>query len=600
MLSELSIHDFAIIEHLRLRLDEGLNVLTGETGSGKSIVIDALGFVLGARGSASLVRAGARAARVEATFTHVSPEVTAHLEAASISTDDGCVVLARETAASGRNAYRVNGTLVTQAALEALGDLLVEIHGQHDAYALLRPARHLDLLDRLAGPALLEQRAVVAGSHKAWKRLRDERQALEAAARERARRREWLTFEAEEIEAMALREEPDELESLEAERRVLANADRIRLRAEEALALLDGGDGDGGARTALGRISKVLSQIEPLDAGASPLAASAAALAVAADELAREVAGYAEGVEAHPHRLEQVNERLSALQRLQKKYGATVGEIIAYGRRARAELDAIEHSQERAAALDAEIADAERVLAEAAGTLSQLRREAALSLEGDVARELTDLEMPNTRFAVSFTTTPDVDGVAVPALGTEPLRVGPTGADTVEFLISANPGQPLQPLARIASGGEMSRVMLAIQSVLARINPIPTMIFDEVDAGLGGVAAEAVAARLRVIATSAAGRQVICVTHLPLVAAAATVHWSLRKVVAEGQTATHAVLLGAGERALEIARMMAGKQASETTLRQAEEMLSRPQGGETAGPSSCAVARRRGRATTRT
>lgn len=576
MLSEIVIHDFAIIERLHVRLEEGLNVLTGETGSGKSIVIDALAFVLGARGAASLVRAGARAARVEATFCDVSDELVALLETFGVEIEARTVVLSREASTSGRNVYRMNGHMVTQPALKAAGELLVEIHGQHDAHALLSAPRHLDLLDRLGGAALLEQRATVAALWKAWKALRDEREALLSEARERERRREWLTFEAEEIEALALREEPDEREALEVERGVLANADKIRLRAEEARALLDGDDGDGGARTALGRISRVLSQIEPLDRNAAPVAAAAVALAEAADELAREIAVYAEGVESDPGRLEQVNERLDAIHRLQRKYGTTIRDIVAYGRRARAELAAIEHSQVRSAEIEDAIEQAGGRLAAAAAVLSSMRRQTAATLEGDVARELAALEMPNTRFAVRFEHTTQADGLQVEGCGHGPVHVGASGADGVELLISANPGQPLAPLARIASGGEMSRIMLAIQSVLARINPVPTMVFDEVDAGLGGIAAEAVAVRLRAIAESARGRQVVCITHLPLVAAAASVHWNLTKRVHEGRTVAAAQRLDASERAAEIARMMAGKQASETTLAQAHEMLARP------------------------
>lgn len=575
MLSEIVICDFAIIERLHVRLEEGLNVLTGETGSGKSIVIDALAFVLGARGGAAQVRAGARTARVEATFEGVCDEVTALLATLEVEVEDAAVVVSREASVSGRNVYRVNGTVVTQSTLATVGDLLVEIHGQHDAYALLRTSRHLDLLDRLGGAPLLERRAEVATLWKEWKALRDERDALQAEARERERRREWLTFEADEIASLRLCETPDERETLEVERSVLANADKIRLRAAEAHALLDGAEGDGGARTALARIARGLAQLEGLDRGAASVAAAAAALAVAADELAREISAYAETIDADPHRLEQVNERLNAIQRLQKKYGPTMRDILAYERRARADLAAIEHSEERGERIDGAIRALGERLAAAAAALSALRRDTAASLERDVARELGALEMPHTRFAVRFSHAPAADGLCVAGCAEGAVHVGASGADAVEFLISANLGQPLAPLARIASGGEMSRVMLAIQSVLARINPVATMIFDEVDAGLGGVAAEAVAVRLRVIAESARGRQVLCVTHLPLVAAAATVHWSLRKRVQADRTVAEAVRLDAGARAAEIARMMAGTQASETTLRQAEEMLSR-------------------------
>lgn len=592
MLSEISIHDFAIIDSLSLRLGNGLNVLTGETGAGKSIVIDALSFVLGARGGPSLVRAGARLARVEAVFTDVSDDMAALLDEWNVVADERTVVLARETTSSGRNTYRVNGHMVTQPMLKAAGDLLIETHGQHDTFGLLSPSLHLDMLDRLGGAPLLEARASLQILWKQWKTLRDERHALVADARERERRREWLAFEADEIAALALR--PDELETLEAERSVLANADRIRSRAEEAVMLLDGGD-DGGVRSALGRVVRLLAQIEPLDPASSAVAAAAVAVGVATDELRRDLGHYADSVEADPRRLDQVNERLSAIHRLQKKYGTTIREIVEYEQRAREELAGLELSEGRAHELESAIGAAAQMLAQAAGALSAQRREVAASLEGEVARELAELEMPNTRFAVRFEHEPDAEGIRLDE--SDPLHVSASGIDRVEFLISANPGQPLQPLARIASGGEMSRVMLAMQSVLARVNPVPTMIFDEVDAGLGGVAAEAVAARLRKIAESTSGRQVVCVTHLPLVAAAASVHWSLSKHVHDGRTTSRARILGERERAEEIARMMAGKQASDTTLRQAEEMLGHRKPRAMAAPelTSAAVRRRASR-----
>lgn len=616
MLTDILIENFAIVERLELRLGEGLNVLTGETGAGKSIVIDAISYVLGARGGTSLIRNGARLARVEASFCDVPPPLLAQLDEWNIPLDrndrndrgdhgdgradgddeadrdggdGGMVVLARETTASGRNSYRINGSMVTQAMLKTARDLLVEIHGQHDTFALLSAARHLDLLDAIGGTPMAEQRAGVYDGWKKWKSLLDERANLQQAARERERRREWLTFEAEEIEAMSLIETPDELETLQAERSVLANADKIRSRAEEAVVLLDGGDdtqgarGGDGVRAALGRVARLLGQVETMDAAASGIALSASTAAVAIEELRRDVAHYAERVDADPMRLEEVNERLNNIQRLQKKYGPTVADILTYARRARVELEGLDRSEARTIELDADVEICRQELGRLAARLSAMRRETADLLERHVAQELRELEMPDTRFAVRFDLDDDAHGVDIPELAPGPIRINGSGIDRVEFLLSANPGQPLQSLARVASGGEMSRVMLAMQSVLARVNPVGTMIFDEVDAGLGGVAAEAVAARLRKIAETPsdgssdgqkpARRQVLCVTHLPLVAAAASVHWNLSKHVDDGNTTARARALLGSERAREIARMLAGTQASETTLRQAEEML---------------------------
>ncbi|MBM3463707.1 MAG: DNA repair protein RecN [Armatimonadetes bacterium] len=569
MLAEINIQDFAIVDRLHLALEEGLNVLTGETGAGKSIVVDALGFVLGARAGASVVRPGAKLARVEALF-EASPEVRGRLDDLGLASDDAAIVLAREITAAGRNTHRINGTLVTQAVLREVGDLLVEVHGQHESQGLMSAARHLEFLDRLGGESVQQWRAPHKVAHERWKSLRAEREALVAQQRDRERRREWLAFEAEEIEAAGLIAQPDEIEALQAERSLLANADKIRVRVEEAAALLDDGDGVQGARTLLGRVARLLSQVSAFDPAAESTAATAQGALVSIEELARDLSAYGDRVDADPRRLEQVHERLDQISRLQKKYGGTVGEILAYAARARAELGTLQTSEARQAELEADIALAGGALAELAGKLSAARREVASSLEARVASELHDLEMKGTKFAARFSWEHADDGLPVAALGDGLFQVGASGADRVEFLISANPGQPLMPLAQIASGGEMSRIMLAIQSVLAEVDPVGTLIFDEVDAGLGGIAAEAVAGRLRRIAQS---RQVVCITHLPLVAAAAATHWTISKEVVDDATRSRAALLNDVQRAHEIARMMAGKQASETTVRQAQEML---------------------------
>lgn len=615
MLEELRIQDFAIIDSLSIAFGQGLNVLTGETGAGKSIVIDALGFVLGARASASLVRHGSRVARVEAVFVLAGDEAvpTARAEDGAAATEeagspaeDGTdvtgdassargpaasslgalleqarvplegpeIVLSREITAAGRNTWRINGSPVTQAVVRDVASLLVEIHGQHDSQGLMQVSRHLDLLDRLGGHDLEALRERHVALYRIYRGLRVERDRLVADERDRERRKEWLSFEVEEIESARLVVEPDELQDLEAERSILANADRIRGRLTEAAALLDEGEeGRGqGARDLFSRAAHCLAQVVPLDARAQPLAVAAESVRVATDELYHELLAHLEQVEADPRKLDQVQERLNLIGKLQRKYGTTLGEIVEYGRRARGELDRLEGCQERLQEMEREIARVSGEVAALARDLSQRRREVAADLEGQVAQELDGLEMRGTRFEVSFGFEAADDGLEVPGLEGAPARValGPCGVDRVEFLISANPGQPVGPLVRIASGGELSRVMLAIQSVLARVDPVGTMVFDEVDAGLGGVAAEAVASRLQRISWA---RQVICVTHLPLVAAAAAAHWSLAKEVQEGQTRTYARRLDLGDRAAEIARMLAGRQASETTLRQAEEML---------------------------
>jgi DNA repair protein RecN (Recombination protein N) len=603
MLEELRIQNFAIIEELILTPAAGLNVLTGETGAGKSIVIDALGFVLGMRAGPSIIRAGARSCHVEASFSRPPREVRDRLDALEIALEDDLVTVARDINTAGRNSYRLNGTLVSLAVLREVGEWLVEIHGQHEQQGLLVPARHVDLLDRLGGPELLTQRAEVETLYQRWRSLCAERERLLADDRDRERRREWLTFEIDEIAAAGLSsngtskrrdsepgdsphgdshpgtdpqpESPDdELTALENERAVLTHADKLRHRTAEALAALDEGEASGShgqtsARDQLSQAARALSAVASLDTRLAPLLSSLEGVAAGLDDVCRDLRQYADTIDIDPQRLEAVNERLATLARLQKKYGPTLADVVAYAERARAELATLDASETRLGELTTAIGSTTSQLSASASALSRQRRAVADRIEGQVAEELRGLEMPHTRFAVRITHEPDDQ---------QANRFFSNGIDRVEFLIAPNPGQPLQPLAKIASGGEMSRFLLAVHAVLAAASddgsgaaPL-TMIFDEVDAGLGGVAAEAVAARLSRIGEH---RQVLCITHLPMVAAAATSHFSLRKAVEGDSTRTHVKLLEPDERVPEIARMLAGNQVSETTLRQAREMMSR-------------------------
>ncbi|RME39156.1 MAG: DNA repair protein RecN, partial [Thermoflexia bacterium] len=498
MLSELHIRDFAIIDELHLSFAPGFTVLTGETGAGKSIIIDAVSLVLGGRADPTMVRAGADRALVEAIFRLEPARQEALrpiLEREGLEGDEpDLLVLSREIRAEGRSICRVNGRAVTLALLREVAEGLVDIHGQSEHLSLLRVREHIFLLDRFAG--LEPLRARVAGLVEQVRAVRRERIALEQDEKERARRIDLLQYQIAEIEVAHL--QPGEEEELAEERVRLANAEHLALLLAEALRALDEGGAEGTAATdLLGRAVRALEGLARIDGTLAPRLQEAEELLYRLQDLAAGLRDYRRRVEYNPRRLAEVEERLDLIRRLKRKYGATVAEVLDYARRAAAELEAITHSEERIADL---LAQEEHLLAELGHVVLELsarRREAARRLAAGIERELQDLRMAGARFDVEFRWEEDPKGIPLtPDLlaqyGLE--RVGPagriafdaTGIDRVEFLVSPNPGEPLKPLAKIASGGETSRLMLALKAVLCRVDETPTLIFDEIDQGIGG------------------------------------------------------------------------------------------------------------------
>jgi DNA repair protein RecN (Recombination protein N) len=555
VLRELRIRNLAVIETVVVPFAPGLNVLTGETGAGKSIVIDAILLVSGARAQTDVIRSGAETATVEAWFDVPPGSPAARvLEDSGVAVEEGQAVVRRELHRSGRHRAFVNDAAVTVGLLDRLGECLVEIHGQHEYQRLLEPARQLALLDRFAGAE--DAREHVGDLYAKERAAREALERLRMAERERAQRLDVLRFQVAELDAARLR--PGEEEALRAERRRLQHAQRLRAGLEEVAALLR--DGDGAAADRLGRAARVLRDLTRLDpAFGAPAEAVEAALAQL-DEALLAARRLREGLEAEPDRLPAIDERLDVLTRLKRKYGDTEEAMLAFRDQAARELDRLEHHAE-VLAVEAERAEGlRRELLAAAAALGERRRAAAERLAGLVQRELRALGMEAARFEVAVETLP-------------PEEITARGLERVEFRFSANPGEALRPLARIASGGELSRTMLGVQVTLAADDRVPTMVFDEVDAGVGASAAPAVADRL---ARVAAGRQVLCVTHLGPVAARADHHLRVIKTVRGGRTRAAVEVLDETGREAEVARLLGGDAASPTARRHARELLAAP------------------------
>ena len=540
MIRYLSVTNLAVIDRLELEFDPGLNVLTGETGAGKSILVGAVGLLVGGRASADLVRTGEDSAVVQAVF-----ETAAGRD----------VIVRREVSAQGRSRAFVDGVLVTSTALRDAAGGLVDLHGQHEHQVLLDPAAHLDLLDEFAG--LTGERSGVATAFLTWQQLRDERARVAASEQQKASRAEFLAFQLTEIDKA--KPQPGEDDELAATRTVLANADRLQRLCAEAYNTLY--DGDAAALPALGLVWKKVGELASLDTRFAPYLEGRDTVKSQLEDLAFFLRSYSQDIDAFPARLQEIEDRLALLERLKKKHGPGLADVIAKAADLRRELCDIEHATERAAELDAGIAAAAAGYRRVADALSNQRRTAAPAFARAIERALAELAMARTRCDVRFADNRGEDGWSE------------RGMDEAEFYISPNPGEDLRPLARIVSGGELSRIMLALKT-LAGVNtsdaPGKTLIFDEVDAGIGGAVADVVGARLRLLADRF---QVLCITHLPQIAAYGTTHFRIEKVVKAGRTSTSVTRVEGAGREAEIARMMGGADISSAVLAGAREMI---------------------------
>lgn len=570
MLLELTISNFAIVDHLTIRLNEGFNVLTGETGAGKSIVVDAVSALLGGKVGIESLRTGAEQARVEGVFAFPpadSPacaQLAAILEQSGLDTDDDTLILSRELNASGRTVARVNGRAVPNSVLQQVGRLLVDIHGQSEHLSLLRISSHLDLLDEFAG--LGELRRQVAEKVGAVRKLRRELDALMQDEREVARRLDLLRFQVGEIESARL--EVGEEEQLESERRIQANAEALMAAADQVYRnLYEGWDEQRAVVDLLGEISTGLSSIARIDPSIEAQVRLVEGYLAEFEELARSIRAYRDRIEYDPSRLEEIEERLQLIRGLKRKYGASIEEVIKFGQQAAAEMDMLSSRGERIEDLRSRESELLAEVAQLCHALSEARSQAAARLSTEVERELADLSMPGASFAVVVEQVNDLDGVE---LNGRRYAFDATGIDRVEFLISPNPGEQPKPLAKIASGGETSRVMLALKTVLAKVDPVPTLIFDEIDQGIGGRSGQVVGKKLWGLRDS---HQVICVTHLPQIACYGDEHFHVSKAAMGDRTVSRIQRLVGGERSNEIAAMLGGVSDSVASLQNAEEML---------------------------
>jgi DNA repair protein RecN (Recombination protein N) len=537
MLRYLSIRNLAVIEHVQVEFEPGLNVLTGETGAGKSILVEAVGLLLGGRASSDLVRTGEDTAQIEAQFEDGGREV----------------VVRREVTAQGRSRAFIDGALATAASLRDLSDRLIELHGQHEHQVLLDPASHLDLLDAYAG--LEDRRAHVADAFARLQALRSELQALQLDERQKATRVDLLTFQRDEIARAHPRVGEDE--ELASVRQVLANAEKLQRLSAEAYSLLY--ESDDAVLASLTGVWRRVDELATLDPRAHPYIESRDSIKSQLEDLAYFLRGYTEAIDASPGRLNEVEDRLVLIERLKRKYGPTLADVLAHHDRCEEDLKALAHLDDRAVQVSTELDRARAEYLTGAGALSAERRKTADTFASALEASLAELAMARTRFAVRFQ----------PAAAGEATWTA-RGTDQAEFLLSPNPGEDLRPLSRIASGGELSRVMLALRGLAGPSGRSPTLIFDEVDAGIGGRAADDVGRRLRELGRDT---QVLCITHLPQIAAAGAAHFRVIKAVRGGRTIAAVERLRDEERPDELARMMAGAAVTSAALVSARDLL---------------------------
>ncbi len=566
MLTELRIENFAIINYLELEFGPGLVTLTGETGAGKSIIIDAVETLLGVRADTTFIRSGADRANVEGAFRiseAVREPVHEILKREFLLDDPNYVVLAREFRSEGRNVARVNGRTVNLGLLRELGELLIDLHGQSEHLSLLRVKSHLGLLDRFA--EVDAEMDAYKTTYKALQAVRKELNDLRQSEKDAARRVEMLTFQVEEIGTASLK--PDEEDGLKEERTRLANAEKLANLANTALAALDEGDMQAPAATdRVGEIVEALTALTKVDATQARFQERSEEVFTLLTDLALELRDYLEEIEFNPRRLDVVEDRLDLIHNLKRKYGETIPEIIAFGEQAQQDLDAITHAEERIAELETKEAALLKELAEKGAALSARRHAAADQLAQAIEQQLSDLRMDSARFSVDFQTRPDPKGVALPS--GEVVAFDHTGYETIEFLVETNPGEGFKPLVKVASGGETARLMLALKNVLASADHTPTLIFDEIDQGIGGRVGAVVGQKLWQLART---HQVLCVTHLPQLAGFGDQHYKVDKLVEDGRTTTAVQQLEGEARLVELAHMLG--EVSEGTLQSANEIL---------------------------
>ena len=555
MLVELTIRNIALIESLRIEFAQGFNVLTGETGAGKSIVVDCVALALGGRADRDMIRTGAEKGMVQAVFDIASnARALDYARELGIEVEDGLIVVRRELSREGRNICRVSDVVLPLNTLKVLTGMLMDIHGQHEHQALLNPARHMDFLDGFGGTAHVEMKSRVAQLHAERGKIASQLKKLMSDAAEKERLTDILSFQAQEIAAAKLK--PGEEAKLERKLSLLENAEKIRGGVEIAYARVYQGDNRGiSAQEGLMEAASAMERIAGIDEKYAALGARLRELYYSAQDIGYELQALVEDLDFEPEQLERIAGRLDLIKRLERKYGATLEEVIAFGAGAQKRLDELKGSDEAILSLKKRYKEADLRLREACGELTALRKASAEALAKAICAQLADLGMARTRFEVRVEPEP---------------KPTATGIDRVEFMISPNPGEPLRPLANIASGGEISRIMLALKAISMDIEGVDAMVFDEIDTGVSGRMAQVVGEKMCLIAST---RQVLCITHLPQIAALGDAHYLVEKIAGENRTETHVRALDHDGRVHELSRLVGGASDSESSLSHAAHML---------------------------
>lgn len=552
MLGRLTIKNIALIDNIDVDFYKGLNVLTGETGAGKSIIIDSINAVLGSRVSKDLIRTGQEKAIVEAFFEIRDQKVITFLQENELEDSDLGLVISREFNTQGKNVCRINGRVVSLSMLKELGEFLIDIHGQHDNQSLLNSNTHIDLLDNFGGEKLSKVKEDYLELYKKSKEINQKISQLGGDQRERERRVDLLKFQLDEIESMKLKFGEDE--ELEHKSNIMRNAEKMVSGIEEAYDILSSGANRGAIIDGLNIVLKDLTNIQKYDSEIEHVVEKLNNIYYLIEDVVADIRNYKEELQFDPKELDSIGARLDAIYKLKRKYGNTIKEILDYSDDIKAELEGLENSQEKIECLGKELEVVDSEMRTKARELSAQRKVTASELEKKVILELEDLEMKKTQFRVNF----------------EIGDFNTKGIDKVEFLISPNAGEDLKPLSKIASGGEMSRIMLAIKTILTRVDKIPTLIFDEIDIGISGKTAQMVGQKLSYISKN---HQVLCVTHLSQIAAMADEHYLIEKNSKDNLTTTLIIKLNSEQKKHEIARILGGVEITETTLLHAQEML---------------------------
>jgi len=561
----------ALIKELNIEFDEGLNVLTGETGAGKSIIIEAIDLILGGYTSSDLIRDEEDSLVVEGLFL-LSPqekELIGNLNLdIEIIDEEGELLIRREVNKKGRNKCWINQKLANLSLIQDIGNILVDLHGQHNHQSLLDSSRHIDLMDNLGGDRIIKYRKELSDTYRMWRDKKKKLFQLIRNREENLKRIDFLKFQLEEIDKASLVKDEDRV--LEEEEMVLKNAEKIIETMEKAnFILYEGGIEQSSVRDSLNEVSADLGEIDSLDRRIKKIRQNLKEVGYQFEDIVNEIVKYKDEIDLDSQKLKEVEGRLNLINSLKSKYGHTIEEILQYRQKIYQELEDIDYSEDKEKKLKEEVNSLENNISTISHNLNANRRKIAQDSEKMVIRELEDLNMKKCQFKISITNYEDDNGVEIEG---KKYKVGPKGIDDIEFMISPNLGERLRPLARIVSGGEVSRIMLALKSILSEVDQVPTLIFDEIDSGVGARLGEVIAQKLRNLSKK---RQVICVTHLPQIACRAGRHFYIEKYILDNQTGIRLKEMKGKERVKEIARMLDGSQMSEITVQHAQKMLNR-------------------------